>query len=151
MFYQCGNCRYYLQQSEMAGICTNCECRYFGDNVGSSESCNKWCQNDEKHKLRPPTKAESLCIRCFHNNACSSVLKEHLLIEELMCRVDPVCKDFVEIIRCKECENYQSTLGKDSGKPCGYGICINKVNGLKGMIYDEDFCPYGKRSAPDKK
>lgn len=103
MFYQCGNCRYYLQQSEMAGICTNCECRYFGDHVGSSESCNKWCQNDEKHKLRPPTKAESLCIRCFHNNACSSVLKEHLLIEELMCRVDPVCKDFVEIVQCKDC------------------------------------------------
>lgn len=151
MEYQCGKCKHYLIQSEFAGICTNPGCSFFCTHVGITSACSKWEAENTVHEYRPPTKAESLCSRCFHRNACSSVLKEHLLIKELVCGKIPVCKDFVEIVRCKECENYQSTLGKDSGKPCGYGICMNKVNGLKGMIFDEDFCPYGKRSACDEK
>ena len=140
MFCHCDNCRHYLQQSELAGICTNSECRYFGDHVGASESCNKWCQVDERHKLRPPTKAESLCNRCFHNNACSSVLKEHLLIEELMCGMNPVCKDFAEIVQCKNCRFHKIlTDYRKSTLP----VCGRK--NLNVEMHENDFCSRGER------
>lgn len=145
MFYQCGNCRHYLQQSELAGICTNCECRYFGDHVGASESCNKWCQEDEKHKLRPPTKAESLCSRCFHNNACSSVLKEHLLIEELLCGMNPVCKDFAEIVRCKDCKHHK-ILSDYRTKTLP--VCGRK--NLNVEMHENDFCSRGERKVENE-
>ena len=53
-------------------------------------------------------------------------------------------EDAVIVIRCKECVNYQETVGKDSGKPCGYGSCINPC-AMIGIVYDEDFCSYGER------
>ena len=53
--------------------------------------------------------------------------------------------DMVEVVRCKDCAYYQETIGKDSGKPCGYGSCINTCAIITGIVYDEDFCSYGER------
>ena len=50
----------------------------------------------------------------------------------------------VEVVRCKDCENYQETIGKDSGKPCGYGSCTSPF-WITSIVYDEDFCSYGER------
>ena len=52
--------------------------------------------------------------------------------------------DTVEVIKCKDCANYQQTLGKDSGKLCGYGSCRNPC-AMTGIVYDEDYCSYGER------
>ena len=105
MDYQCGKCKHYLIQSEFAGICTNPGCSFFCTHVGITSTCSKWEAENTVHEYRPPTKAESLCGRCFHRNACSSVLKEHLLIKELVCGKIPMCRDFVEIIYCQNCEH----------------------------------------------
>ena len=51
----------------------------------------------------------------------------------------------VEVVRCKDCLSYQETIGKDSGKPCGYGSCYNPCAIITGIVYDEDFCSYGER------
>ena len=53
--------------------------------------------------------------------------------------------DAVEVVRCKDCIYYEETLGKDSGKPCGYGSCGCTCQIITGIIYDEDFCSYGER------
>lgn len=54
--------------------------------------------------------------------------------------------DAVPVVRCKNCIYYQETIGKDSGKPCGYGSC--RVPGhITGIVYDEDFCSYGERKS----
>ena len=104
MDYQCSKCKHYMVQSEFAGICTNPGCSFFCTHVGITSTCSKWEAENTVHEYRPPTKAESLCSRCFHKNACSSVLKEHLLIKELVCGKIPVCKDFAEIVYCGNCK-----------------------------------------------
>jgi len=57
--------------------------------------------------------------------------------------LDAPTVDAVEVVRCKDCENYDEILGKDSGKPCGYGVCQNPYQGISGIVFDEDFCSYG--------
>lgn len=52
--------------------------------------------------------------------------------------------DAVEVVRCKDCLFYQETIGKDSGKPCGYGSC-GVPGHITGIVYDEEFCSYGER------
>lgn len=52
--------------------------------------------------------------------------------------------DAVEVVRCRDCLNYKDTMGKDSGKPCGYGRCLHP-SGLKAIVFDEFFCPHGER------
>ena len=52
-------------------------------------------------------------------------------------------------VRCKDCVSYQETMGKDSGKPCGYGSCFNPFAIITGIVYDEDFCSYGERRSDD--
>lgn len=41
-------------------------------------------------------------------------------------------QESIEIVRCKDCEWYQN------------GYCDN-VNGLLGMLMDNDFCSFGER------
>lgn len=50
-----------------------------------------------------------------------------------------------QVVRCKDCKHYEETTGKDSGKPCGYGKCVNRMTMLMAIVYDEDFCSYGER------
>ena len=52
--------------------------------------------------------------------------------------------EYAEVVQCKKCWHYNEVTGKDSGKPCGYGICKNP-SGLCGIIFDEYFCSYGER------
>lgn len=56
-----------------------------------------------------------------------------------------VSHDVVPVVRCKDCKHYEETTGKDSGKPCGYGKCVNRMTMLMAIVYDEDFCSYGER------
>ena len=58
--------------------------------------------------------------------------------------------DAVEVVRCKDCIYYIETVGQDSGKPCGYGICGCTCQIITGIIYDEDFCSYGERNYGDQ-
>jgi hypothetical protein len=68
---------------------------------------------------------------------------------EIMYSIDDcVEEDVVKVVRCKDCVNYKETLGKDSGKPCGYGSCNNPC-AMTGIVYDEDFCSYGERRTDD--
>lgn len=151
MEYQCGKCKHYMVQSEFAGICTNPGCSFFCTHVGITSTCSKWEAENTVHEYRPPTKAESLCSRCFHRNACSSVLKEHLLIKELVCGKIPVCKDFVEIIQCKECKYaYINSFSDSQGKAlCRYWT--NQAAGKQAVTKQDDFCSYGERRSEDEK
>ena len=54
---------------------------------------------------------------------------------------------YEEVVRCKDCIYYIETVGKDSGKPCGYGSCGCVCQIITGIIYDDDFCSYGERKA----
>ena len=105
MDYQCGQCKHYLIQSEFAGICTNPGCSFFCTHVGITSTCSKWEAENTVHEHSPPTKAESLCSRCFHRNVCPSILKERLLIKELVYGRNPICRDFVESIYCENCKH----------------------------------------------
>ena len=105
MEYQCGKCKYYLVQSEFAGICTNTKCTFFCTHVGSSSTCGKWEPENTEHQRHPTAKAENMCNRCFHRNACSSILKENFLVKELVYGIIPACRDFAEIIYCESCKH----------------------------------------------
>lgn len=53
--------------------------------------------------------------------------------------------DAVEVVRCGDpCRYYKEYLGKDTGKPCGYGSCQN-ARFFGSMVFDEDFCSLGER------
>lgn len=77
-------------------------------------------------------------IRCLENNynvAVSFNENQARYIESL---------GVAEVVRCKDCLFYHGVMGKDSGKPTGYGWCENK-NDYKCVCYDVDFCSYGER------
>ena len=48
-----------------------------------------------------------------------------------------------EVIHCGECDFFQETMGKDSGKGCGYGRCTNPA-GMGGIVFADSFCSQGK-------
>lgn len=80
------------------------------------------------------------CKECVHNEVCPV---PHL-------KDTTVCKQFkdrtkyAEVVRCKDCNHFKETNGKDSGKPCGYGKCMKPF--FIQMIVDAyDFCSYGER------
>lgn len=82
-------------------------------------------------------------IRCLENNYNTAVSfneNQARYIESL---------DIAGIVRCKDCVNYREALGKDSGKPCGYGSCRNAC-AMIGIVHDEDFCSYGERRTDGK-
>ena len=56
--------------------------------------------------------------------------------------------DAVEVVRCKDCRWLGELMGKDSGKPCGYGYCKNPI-GIMGIAYNESYCSYGERKDND--
>lgn len=58
--------------------------------------------------------------------------------------------EYAPIVRCKDCLYYEETVGKDSGKPCGYGRCAVPCHWITGIVYDEDFCSYGERKEDGK-
>ena len=52
--------------------------------------------------------------------------------------------DAVEVVRCGKCLYYSETTGKDSGKPCGYGVCTKPFH-ITNIVANEDFCSFGQR------
>ena len=82
---------------------------------------------------------KSICGKCSHRFVCFGIDNQPCF----------ECNRFTEeVVRCKDCVNYKEILGKDSGKPCGYGSCNNPC-AMIGIVYDEDFCSYGERIADD--
>ena len=57
--------------------------------------------------------------------------------------------DAVEVVRCGKCLYYSETTGKDSGKPCGYGVCTKPFH-ITNIVANEDFCSFGQRRADAK-
>lgn len=52
--------------------------------------------------------------------------------------------DVVPVVRCKDCKWFAECVGKDSGKPCGYGQCTRPLC-MRSLIGTDDFCSYGER------
>ena len=53
-----------------------------------------------------------------------------------------------ELVRCKDCKWFAECVGKDSGKPCGYGQCTRPLC-MRSLIGTDDFCSYGERKDGD--
>ena len=58
--------------------------------------------------------------------------------------------DAVPVVRCKDCKWFDEVVGKDSGKPCGYGACRRPLS-MRSLIGTDDFCSYGERKDGDGK
>lgn len=72
---------------------------------------------------------------------------ESIFIDVIIDEIDnaqPV--DAVEVVRCGKCLYYSETTGKDSGKPCGYGVCTKPFH-ITNIVANEDFCSFGQRRA----
>lgn len=48
----------------------------------------------------------------------------------------------VTVTHCGECSFFKETMGKDSGKGCGYGRCVNPA-GMGGIVFTGSFCSQG--------
>lgn len=55
--------------------------------------------------------------------------------------------EYAEVVRCKDCKWMVEFIGKNSGKPCGYGRCDNPI-GLMGIVYNESYCSYPEKENP---
>ena len=56
--------------------------------------------------------------------------------------------DVVSVCRCKDCEYFAESKGKDSGKSCGYGRC-EFVSGIIWLVCADDFCSSALRREED--
>ena len=56
--------------------------------------------------------------------------------------------DVVSVCRCKDCEYFAESKGKDSGKSCGYGRC-EFVSGIRWLVCADDFCSSALRREED--
>lgn len=56
--------------------------------------------------------------------------------------------DVAPVVRCKDCKWFAEVVGKDSGKPCGYGQC-NRPLCMRSLLGTDDFCSYGERKDGD--
>ena len=89
---------------------------------------------------------EATCGDCIHAKIC-----EHIPVltgfdknNTAYCQSFRNAADVVEVVRCKDCENFADAKGKDSGKPCGYGQC-KLPTGIRGIVCADDFCSFGER------
>lgn len=79
------------------------------------------------------------CKDCIHETVCSALIKKGLPWADGIYPADAFCmafrnkSDFVEIVRCKDCEHIEMT---EYG-----GFCCAKD---EGVAYD-GYCAYGKR------
>ena len=81
-------------------------------------------------------KVKEKCKKCFHFQVCASVLQNDLFIREVMLgEKEPECKQFVEVVRCKDCV-YRKRR-----------VCAMPYAGMwVGVeLKDSDFCSYGER------
>ena len=81
-------------------------------------------------------KYKEKCKKCFHFQVCANVLQNDLFIREVMLgEKEPECKQFVEVVRCKDCK-YRYTFSS------GHTICNLH---FPYLAKDNDFCSYGER------
>ena len=57
--------------------------------------------------------------------------------------------ELVEVVLCGKCLYYSEAIGKDSGKPIGYGSCTKPFH-ITNIVTNEDFCSFGRRRADAK-
>ena len=91
------------------------------------------------------------CTDCIHRFVCETLKGRIENTWAETCVAYRNKKNCVEVVRCKDCIYYIETVGKDSGKPCGYGSCGCTCQIITGIIYDEDFCSYGERKDNENK
>ena len=95
------------------------------------------------------------CMECIHFNPCN--MHGNIILERptesndfrLHNKVEDECKyfknkaDFVEVVRCGQCECYKEYLNHDTKEPTGWGKC-NKIE-MDIDLARNDFCCYGER------
>ena len=82
-------------------------------------------------------KHTNTCYDCIHLAACYKI--EHYgrdMGTNTPCNLYIGISDRIEVVRCKDCKNYE--IGKDYEPYC------NHINGLD-EAKDNDFCSYGER------
>ena len=82
-------------------------------------------------------KHTNTCYDCIHLAACYKI--EHYgrdMGTNTPCNLYIGISDRIEVVRCKDCKNYE--IGK------GYEPYCNHINGLD-EAKDNDFCSYGER------
>lgn len=89
----------------------------------------------------------TLCEKCIHREVCN-IRGCHDENDEralTYCADFKNKADFVEVVRCKDCE-YYSSVTKYSGEPMHYGYCCNTHDSVLGNRhrYEGDFCSYGE-------
>ena len=84
-------------------------------------------------------KFKEKCKKCFHFQVCANVLQNDLFIREVMLgEKEPGCKQFVEVVRCKDCEFCSYNSSNDTCK-------CKSMNGMYRTVKPDDFCSYGER------
>ena len=82
-------------------------------------------------------KVKEKCKKCFHFQVCANVLQNDLFIREVMLgEKEPECKQFVEVVRCKDCKHCSQNT------PDGFHWCYEHE---RGCLMDDDFCSMGER------
>ena len=92
-----------------------------------------------------------MCKDCLHRDGCCNFVPIEGTIEErgeylYECLKKP-CKDFknkadfVEVVRCKDCEHYEADIICE-----GVGYCNEHQKGMR----ENNFCSYGERWKDDK-
>lgn len=83
------------------------------------------------------------CKDCFHERVCNALCPKGLLPyqsaeypAETFCLEFKPTSDVVPVVRCRDCESYNTFGCAD-----GFGWCENFNNG----VTDEHYCSYGER------
>ena len=87
----------------------------------------------------------TICKQCVHYLVCM-----HYDPNRAECKQFKDGTKCVEMVRCGECLYYSETTGKDSGKPCGYGVCTKPFH-ITNIVTKDDFCSYGERKDNERK
>ena len=84
-------------------------------------------------------KYKEKCKKCFHFQVCAKVLQNDLFIREVMLgEKEPECKQFVEVVRCKDCKHFKRLCEDSNVFMCLYTSGLNSTN-------HDNFCSYGER------
>ena len=91
----------------------------------------------------------TLCEKCIHGNTCAS--RDDMDMEDELALISCFSfknkADFVEVVRCKECEHGREL--NDFEKRCYIEECVacSKIhsNSDRLVMLPTDFCSYGER------
>ena len=87
-------------------------------------------------------KCKEKCKKCFHFQVCANVLQNDLFIREVMLgEKEPECKQFVEVVRCKDCKYYHTHNRSVKWNTEAVYCCKSALK----KVCPDDFCSYGER------